>query len=402
MGDFQSWLMQREAHKPVIVTTSDRASGVRCSCSCGAKFLGEDAELDWRKHHALSQGIPDLLVSERSSELSVKDADRIYEATCKQVKALEIKFRDEDVTHINARIQLMQKLLRHQFVPPADERTSAHLVRLQGVIHSFLAQRHALPLLHPVTPVQLDPTPSNIVAPTALNDAMLECAAHNPISLDYSSGGDDDDDDDDDDNEGDEDDEDDDDDGDDASSEEHEEQSSSPPVLQLDYEIGGSLSSGDPIARLLCDFRREYNAATIRLHALEGRTTYPTATASSELHQLRALLKRIQQARPPTVNEPATVHWTETFTLEFRKLEELVNDQIGELCDRLELLNMPSSRAEVAATFDPSLPTGIDNEPDMVHQHASTCDSQLPPAAIETTPHKEDCVHRGILFQYYP
>jgi hypothetical protein len=293
----------------------------------------------------------------------------------------------------------MQKLLRHQFAPPGDERTSAHLVRLRGVIHAFLAERHALP--HPITQVQLDPSPSDSVVPAALDDATLDPAAHNRALFDDSS--DDNDEGDDEAHDEDEDeDEDDEDDGYNANSEDREEQqSSSPPVLQLDYEIGGSLSSEDPIARLLYDFRREYNATTIRLHALEGRTPYPAATVTSELHQLRALLKCIQQARPSSVNvSPTTIHWTETLALEFRKLEKLVNDQIGELCDRLELLDKPSSHAEVAATFDLLLPAGIDNEPDVARQHVgSTSDAQLPAAAVETTPHKEDCMHRGILFQ---
>lgn len=279
----------------------------------------------------------------------------------------------------------MQKLLQHQFPPPGDERTSAHLVRLRGVIHGFLAQRQAPALLHPVTLVQLDPVPA------ALDDATLDRVARNPALLDHSSNDDD---------EGDDEDDDDDADGDDAGREDREEQqSSSPPVLQLDYELGGLLSSKDPIARLLCDYRHEYNAATIRLHALEVCTPYPAAAAASELHQLRALLERVQQARPPSVHASlAMVHVTETLAFEIRKLKELVNDQIGELNDRLEALDKPSSRTEVAATFDLSLRAGIDDEVHMAHQHAgSTTDTQLP--RVETTPHKEDCVHRGILFQ---
>lgn len=184
-----------------------------------------------------------------------------------------------------------------------------------------------------------------------------------------------------------------------------EQQSSSPPVLQLDYELGESLSPDDPSAPLLCEFRREYNSATIRLHDLESRTPYPATTATTELEQLRALLKRIQQARPPSADAPTAVHTIAAapLALEFRKLEELVDDQIGVLCDRLELLDEPSSRAEVAKSFDLGDDDDDDGESDVAHQHASTdvdaCDDAQRRSTVETTPHKEDCVHRGILFQ---
>lgn len=177
-----------------------------------------------------------------------------------------------------------------------------------------------------------------------------------------------------------------------------------PSTFTLDYALGESPSLADPAARALCDFQREYNNATIRLHALDKHTACLTDAASAELQQLCALLERLQCARPvlpdALATTPSPTAAADHLELGFRKLEKLICNEIEALYDHLVVHNGPSSSTEVAATFDleqPMMCSGSGGSSGNVGSGDSGGGGNEPPA--DTTPYKEDHTHRGILFQ---